>query len=397
MTRRRYWQADMSSNPSPLLMIIAGEASGDIHGAALVKELKKNSPRMHFFGVGGVEMQSQGVELVHTVKDLAVLGAIEVIRHYPRLRRIFHELIDMARLRKPDAVILIDYPGFNIRLARYLKRFNIPVIYYISPQIWAWGHHRRKTIAERVDKMLVFFDFEKDFYHDTPLDVEFIGHPLVDHLAVPDDRRVFFERIGCNPEKPIVGLLPGSRENEIKRLLPIMLQTASIIQKKMPETQFVLPVGNVVPKDTLLTIFNAMTQQYPFKVKMLENGVVDTMAHADLVLIASGTATLETACYATPMVIVYKVNCITALLARAVIKIPYIGLVNVVAGSKVVPEFLQENARPQRIAQCIVQYLSDPEKLSAFRTELTKIKEMLGQPGAVRRAASAVISFLDDV
>ncbi|MCP5462798.1 MAG: lipid-A-disaccharide synthase [bacterium] len=387
----------MSSNPSPLLMIIAGEASGDMHGAALVKELKKSLPHMHFFGVGGFEMQRQGVELVHTVKDLAVLGAIEIIRHYPRLRRIFHELIDMARLRKPDAVILIDYPGFNIRLARFLKRHNIPVIYYISPQIWAWGQHRRKTIAERVDKMLVFFDFEKDFYHDTSLDVEFIGHPLVDNLPIPDDRHVFFERIGCKPEKPIVGLLPGSRENEIKRLLPIMLRTASIIQKKMPETQFVLPVGNVVPKDTLLKIFNTMTQQYPFKVKILENGVVDTMAYADLVLIASGTATLETACYATPMIIVYKVNFITALLARAVIKIPYIGLVNVVAGNKVVPEFLQGNARPQRIAHCIEQYLSDSKELSAFRNELKKIKARLGQPGAVHRAAGAVIRFLDDV
>ena len=385
----------MVHNSHPRLMIVAGEVSGDAHGAALVKELKTRYEQIEFFGVGGRYMGREGVELVHHIQDLAVLGVVEVIRHYPRIRSIFFELVNLARQRKPDAVILIDYPGFNIRLAKQLKKYNIPVIYYISPQIWAWGQHRRKIIAERVDKMLVFFDFEKKFYDDTNLDVDFVGHPLIDKLKDRCSRTDFFEKNNFDPVCPLIGLLPGSRDNEIKRLLPIMLRAASVIQQRAPETQFVLPVGPAVPKEMVYSILNKMEKSYQFTVTVIDKQVADTMAHVDLALIASGTATLETACFATPMIIIYKVSFITALLARLVIKIPHIGLVNVVAGRQIVPELLQYDAKPKKIAGCALYYITQPDNLVRKRNELKEIREKLGKPGAVKRAAESISSFLE--
>ncbi|MCD6460772.1 lipid-A-disaccharide synthase [bacterium] len=375
------------------LMIIAGEVSGDHHGATLIEAVREYNKNIHFFGVGGQEMRKKGVDLIHSIDELAVLGVVEIIRHYPKIRKIFYDCVKYAVEKKIDAVILIDYPGFNIRLAKKLKENNIPVIYYISPQIWAWGTHRKKIIAQTVDKMIAFFEFEKKFYSDTALDIDFVGHPLVDSIKTSHDKKHFFEYNLIKPDNPVIGLLPGSRKNEISKLLPIMLNAADIIKKENKDIQFILPLGSSVPHKILLNIFN--NSAFKDNIKLIEHQVYDTMAYSDMLMIASGTATLETACLCTPMVIIYKVNFITSLLARLVIKIPYIGLVNIVAGKKVVPEFLQHDATPKKIGKCVSEYIKNKKLLDRQREELKSIKQKLGRSGAVKRAGKIISDFIN--
>lgn len=378
------------------LMIIAGEVSGDHHGAHLVRQLKELDRWVRFVGIGGNGMREQGVELLHTIDELAVLGLVEVIRHYPAIRRIFFDCVRYARDHRPDAVILIDYPGFNIRFAKRMKKLGIPVIYYISPQIWAWGQHRKKVIANCVNKMLVFFDFEKDFYTDTGLDVTFVGHPLVESVEPALSRTSFYTRNNIDMHKPLVGLLPGSRKNEIRSILPIMIESAYQISLRNPQIQFVLPIGPAIPRERIDDILENTHREKIRNLHIAEHQVHETMAYSDIVMVASGTATLETACFATPMVIIYKVNYITSILARLLIRIPYIGLVNVVAGEKIIPEFLQHEARPKLISACVESFINNPKKLDEKRSQLKQIKQKLGEPGAVRRAAQSIIDFLSD-
>lgn len=377
------------------IMIIAGEVSGDFHSAKLAAEIKKRYSGINFFGVGGDMMRKAGVVLLHDLRDLAVLGAVEVIKHYPQIRKIFYEMLAVAIEKKPSAVILVDYPGFNIRFAKQLKKHNIPVIYYISPQIWAWGQHRKKVIAGCVDKMLAFFEFEKKFYSDTGLDVDFVGHPLIDTLKTEISREDFLNNNKLCSSKPVIGILPGSRKNEILKILPIMLKSVKIMHDHCPEMQFVLPEGESVPKDILRKVIAQSGIAGQAYIKTIKNQVHETMAHSDMVLVASGTATLETACFTTPMIIIYKVNFITSLIARMVIKIPYIGLVNVVAGKKIVPEFLQNGAKPAQIARCAIDLITNKDKLAQMKNDLYEVRKKLGSPGAVSRAAESVIKFLE--
>ncbi len=376
------------------LMLIAGEVSGDHHGERLVRELSALQPDLQFVGIGGTGMRDAGVKLLHTIDELAVLGLVEVIKNYPAIRSIFFDCVRYARKYKPSAVILIDYPGFNIRFAKQMKKIGIPVIYYISPQVWAWGRHRRKTISKRVDKMLVFFDFEKDFYTDTGLDVTFLGHPLVETVDPQMDKTTFLRANGLQQTKPVVGLLPGSRKNEIINILPIMIETAYMLSLKRPDIQFVLPIGQSVPSDKIDEILQNTHRDKIKQLRLAPRQVHETMAYSDMVMIASGTATLETACFATPMAIIYKVNFITYLLARMLIRIPYIGLVNVVAGRKIIPEFIQHEACPSAIAESVLKHIDNPQLMADKRHELKQIRQKLGKPGAVKRAALEIISFL---
>ena len=382
-----------TKNKQYKVLMISGEVSGDHHGANLIDAIREHNNNITFFGVGGNEMKKRGVELIHTIDEIAVLGAVEIIKHYPQIRKVFYDCLKFAVSNKVDAVILVDYPGFNIRFAKKLKKHNIPVIYYISPQIWAWGTHRKKVIAETVRKMIVFFEFEKKFYTDTGLDVDFVGHPLVDSIQTSQEKKSFLAKNDIDPQKPLIGLLPGSRKNEILNLLPVMLASADIIKKKNKDVQFILPLGSSVPRDILLGVFN--DSGLKDNVKLIEHQVYDTMAYSDMVMIASGTATLETACLGTPMAIIYKVNFITSLLVRLVIKIPYIGLVNIVAGKKVVPEFLQHDAKPKKIARYILEYLQKTEVSEQQKKGLKFIRQKLGQPGAVKRAGKIISDFVN--
>ena len=369
------------------LFIVAGESSGDRHGARLVAELRRCGD-YEIRGVGGPMMKEQGVELLADITAIAVIGSVEVLRNYRRYRRVFDSVLDFLERERPAAVILIDFPGFNIRLAKQVKKRGLPVkvIYYISPQVWAWGGRRKKTIAGNVDKMIVILPFEVDVYRGTGLDVEFVGHPLMDSTACP--RGDLRKTLGVG-DGLIIGLLPGSRGNEVEKLLPVMLGSARLIGEKIGPVHYVLPAR---------LSLDAGTEE-----RLLSSGPVAPLradAHmimdgSDLVIVASGTATLECAIFETPMVIIYKVSLVTAFLARLLIMIPYIGLVNIVAGRRIVPELLQFRALPRLIAEEVVSILEDRQRYGRMKAELAGVREALGEPGASLRAAKIITGLVE--
>lgn len=370
------------------VFIVAGESSGDRHGARLVEELRKLGD-FDIHGVGGVKMKEQGVDLLADITGIAVIGSIEVLKNYRRYRRVFDAVLEFVARERPAAVILIDFPGFNIRLAKQIKKRGLPVkvVYYISPQVWAWGARRKKTIARTVDKMVVILPFEVDVYRDAGLDVEFVGHPLLDSPGGGTTRESFRKELGISGGFTI-GLLPGSRETEAKKLLPVMLGAARMIGGRVGPVHYVLPekLGlDARTEDALLSCAG---------VELLRSDPHKIMSGSDIVVVASGTATLESAIFGTPMVIVYKVSLITALLARILIRISCIGLVNIVAGRKIVPELLQFRARPALVADTVVSILEDREGYERMRAELARVGEALGEPGASRRAAGIVAGLV---
>ena len=378
------------SEPTKHLVLIAGEASGDLHGAHLAKEIKSLDPGFTFSGLGGQNMRQQDVDLYYDMTGFAIVGFVEVLKHLNDIRDVFEITLEEIKKRKPCAVILIDYPGFNIRLAKKLKKENIKVIYYISPQIWAWKKNRIKLIRKYVDKMLVFFKFEKELYAKNGIPVELIGHPLLDTVKASDLRDAFLETIGLSKDKLTIGLLPGSRKKEVEVLLPIMLETAGLLLKKRESIQFMLIKAPTIDKTEL----EKKTREYPLPLKIVEQRSYEGLHAADLCLVASGTATLETAILRKPMVIIYKTSLFTWLLAKLFVKIPYIGLVNVVAGKKIVPECIQFQATPKLIVNELESIFSDELRIAQIKAELENVKNSLGEPGANRRAAKIILETI---
>ncbi len=372
------------------IMIIAGETSGDIHAAGLVRRLKKKRPDLHFFGIGGDGMTEQRVETIYHIRDMAFLGFFEVLKHLPFVWRVFRRMVALMEERRPRLVILVDYPGFNLRFAKAAKKRGFHVLYYISPQVWAWGQKRVKKIARRVDRMLVFFPFETDLYQKEGLDVRFVGHPLKDVVRVRQNKTSFFQELGLDPNRPTVGLLPGSREQEIRRLLPEMIKAVKILQKTMPDLQAVVGLA-----PALTDAVYAPFLKRGASVRPVRNHTYHVMSHCDAVMVASGTATLETAILGTPMVILYRMSRISYLIGRALVRLKHIGLVNIVAGRDVVPELIQKEARAEKIAEVISVFLLDSVKLKIVIQELKKVSDILGDKGATERAAEAVMEFID--
>ncbi len=378
-------------NPKKIL-IVAGEASGDLHAAHLVEEIKKISPSTLFFGLGGPELQKQKVSLSGDLTKFAVVGFWEVLKKLPRFRRIFRDILKEADRQKPDLAILVDYPGFNLRLAGELHKKKIPVVYYISPQIWAWGKKRIFLIKKVVAMMLVFFNFEEKLYKDRGVPVKFVGNPLLDTVKASFSRQEFFSKTGLKPSALTISFLPGSREKEVKKLLPVMLKCAKIISSYFPgQVQFLVLRSASVREE----IFLNMLKDHELPVKIVTGQTYDGIASSDFALVCSGTATLETAILATPMAILYKVNLLTWLFIRLMIKIPYIGLVNVVKGRKIVEEFIQFDAEPEKICDHVIPILHDRKKLELIRQQLMSVKPLLGEPGASFRAALAVNKLLN--
>ncbi|MEI6634652.1 MAG: lipid-A-disaccharide synthase [Chlamydiota bacterium] len=374
------------------LLIVAGEESGDKHSAKLIVELLRRDPSCEIRAAGGEKMAAAGAGLVFNLVDLAVLGSVEVLRNYFRLRKIFYGLLSYMEEWKPDAVVLVDYPGFNIRLAKKIRARRLPVrvIYYISPQVWAWGTRRKKTIARNVDRMLVILPFEKEFYGDTALPVEFVGHPMIEDLGFETGEREFSACAGLSAGARVVALLPGSRWNEVRLHLPVMLAAAAIMKRKMPDIEFITPA----PREAFRAFTGSALAASPVKVRIAPGSVYESMRAAELVLVASGTATLETACLLKPMLIIYRVAWPTYLLGRALVKLPYIGLVNVIAGRKVMPEFIQRDASPARIAAAGLDWLRDRGAYEAAVEDLRAVRARVGEPGASARAAAAVLAEL---
>ncbi|NWJ40222.1 MAG: lipid-A-disaccharide synthase [Geothrix sp.] len=371
------------------LLVIAGEDSGDLHGAELLRELKLREPGLRIIGVGGPRMTPFLDRKLADVKDLAVVGFIEVIRHLPRLNRLFKEILAAAREESVSAALLIDYPGFNLRLAKALRRQQpgVKLHQYVCPQVWAWKKGRIPDLGTTLDTLYCLFDFEPELFRGYPVDARFVGHPLVEVVKPECDRGTFFGETGLDRARPLVALLPGSRTGEIQRLLPPMAELARRWRQERPEVQWVLPVAPTLDP----TFVRAHLGGAP--VTLVQDRTYAARAYADAALVASGTATLETALLGTPFAIVYRLNALTYQIARHIVKVPHFGLANVVAGREVAVELLQDEVNPERLGVELTRLL-EPETARRVRAELGDVRGHLGEPGAAGRVAEDLLGKL---
>jgi lipid-A-disaccharide synthase len=377
-------------NHSKKILIIAGEASGDLHGSSLARELKNIDPGLSIFGIGGDKMKREGTELIFHIHKLSFMGFFEVLKNLSLVKRVMRTMISVAESRRPDLVILIDYPGFNLRFAKRIKSLGIPVVYYISPQVWAWGGNRVKKMRSLIDKMVVILPFEKDIYERFGIDCEFVGHPfleVVKPILTSDD---FQRKFDIRKNQTVVGLLPGSRWQEVEKILPLMLESCKLLNTRIKNPQFLLGLAPTIRKEDV----EGLLKQTDSGVQVTEQLTYDLMKHSDLLLVASGSATLECAILGTPFVVLYKTSLWTYLIARSLVSIPNIALANVVAGKRVVPEFIQRQAIPGRIAEEMYLILTERERYRTIQNELKKIKEKLGEEGASKRVAKIVCEML---
>ena len=373
----------------PRILIIAGEASGDLHGGALVRALRDLRPDLELFGVGGDCMSKAGMELLYHVRTLSMVGFSEVIRHLPRFIRLYRDLDRTLRDRSPDVVVLIDYPGFNLRFARRARRRGIATFYYIAPQVWAWGTGRAKKMAKFINNMAVIFDFEVPFFQAHGLSATFVGHPLLDIAVSGESRESYCRRLGFKPEHPILALFPGSRIQELNLLLPPLLQTAAILRARHPDLQITLSLAPTLSPVQIQTEI----KDHPW-VKVVRDESFVQMRHAAAALAASGTVTLELALSGTPFAIIYRVSTISYFLGKKLVTIPRIGLVNVVAGKEVVREFIQDQVQVPALCAETEKLLFDPALRQRQQRSFEKIRVMLGEPGAAARTARLLLETL---
>ena len=371
------------------LLIIAGETSGDQHGAEMIRALREEFPDLPVFGVGGDHLRAEGVETLFDIEALNVVGLVEVLAKVPSGLLMARRLLRAARERGTRVVVVIDAPGFNLPFARWAKQAGLTVVYYVSPQIWAWRQNRVHKVARRVEKMLTLFPFEVPFYTAAGIDAEYVGHPFLDRLPGLPDRSHAARVLELDEGSPIVALLPGSRRREVEHLLDPMLAALSLIRDRLPEVQGVLPVA-----PTVSNVVGKAVSGYPGPLTVVEQQSLAALCAADFALIASGTATLEAGLIGTPMVIVYRVSPLTAWLARRLLRIPHIGLINIVAGRQVVPELLQEAVTPSAMADSALSVLSDPTEGARIRNELKALRGTMGEGGSSRRAAGSVGAVL---
>lgn len=373
-------------------MFIAGENSGDLHGSRVIAELLKIYPQAETFGYGGERMERAGMRLVENLaQKLPIMGFTQVLINYPKIRSLLKQAAAMLRDEKPDLLVLIDYPGFNLRTARKARELGIPVVYYISPQVWAWHRSRLKLIQAYVDKMLVILPFEAEFYQSENIDAEYVGHPLQDDLEEVKPREEIVRRFGFPENAELIALMPGSRVGEVTRHLPVMLEAAQIIRRARPQVHFVLPLATTIDQ----ALIRSYTDQHPdLPLSLVTSEHKSVRAAMDFVICKSGTSTLEYGLAGVPMVIIYKASAITAVIARRVVKIPHIGLVNIVAKRGIAPELWQEQATGERIAQVSLDILNNPGRYAEMKRAMADVQEAVGGPGASRRAAEAIAAML---
>ncbi|BCS52429.1 lipid-A-disaccharide synthase [Geobacter sp. SVR] len=373
------------------IMIVAGEASGDIYGAELAREALKLDPHLSFFGIGGARMREAGVETLVDSADMAVVGLVEVLKHFDVISSAFITLKRILLNDPPDILVLIDYPGFNLRLAKVARKSGVKVFYYISPQIWAWRQGRVKKIARLVNHMAVILPFELPFYQGAGVPATFVGHPMLDLVKVEMNRAAAATSFGLDPQQKIIGLFPGSRKNEIERLLPVIVAAAGLLRDRFPGVQFVLPLASTLRADHITPQLKAAG----LNVTITHERIHDLIRACDAVISVSGTVTLEIALVETPMVIIYKLSPLTYQLAKRLVKIDNIGLCNIVAGETVVQELIQEQANPVAIAAEIGRFLDDDAYTTAVRGRLALIRQRLGGGGASANIARLLLTELE--
>ena len=376
------------------VLIVAGEASGDQYGAELIKEVRVLSPDTLFFGVGGKKMREAGLKALVRSEEVTVVGLVEVLKHLKTIKGALDLLKESMRALRPDLIVLIDFPDFNFRVADAaikIKRDGgkIPIFYYISPQVWAWRRGRVKTIARFVDKMVVIFPFEVDIYKEAGVDVEFLGHPLMDVVAGVEGK---LNRSGAAKKdgRPSVALLPGSRKSEIERHLGHLLGASEIIKREYPEASFTIPLAPTLEMEDVAPYL----EDTQLDVAVVKDSFHSVVRGADIAIVSSGTATIETALMGTPMVVVYRLNQLTYMIARLLVRVDYIAMVNLVAKKRVVPELIQSDVNAENIARYALAILSDDAAMKRMKEDLLEVRRRIGKPGASARVAGRIVSFL---
>jgi lipid-A-disaccharide synthase len=381
-------------NP-PQILIVAGEASGDHHAARLVAALQEMIPGARFCGIGGDHLAAQGVRLLRHASDLAVVGLMEVGQHLPAIFGALREVARTLRQSRPDLVILVDFPDFNFWVARLARFYGAPVMYYISPQVWAWRTYRVRTLKRLVARLAVIFPFEAEFYQARGLAVDYVGHPFLETLPPTPDRQNWLAQWGLAPNLLTIALLPGSRGSEIARHLPAMLAAARLVQQAVPETQFVLPLASTAPRKLVQGMVKGESLDTSgLRLELIPGQSYQALCAAHVAVAASGSATLEAALAGVPTVIVYRLSPLTFALGRRLIRVPHVGMANLLAGERLFPELLQDDFTPARLAQEVLGWLQNGRRLASLRQGLARILTRLGGPGASRRAALVALELL---
>ena len=380
----------MASSDSDQILIVAGEASGDLHGGHLVRALKAQHPQLQFEGVGGKHMQEAGVSTLYDINRMGGMGLFEIVNGLWHHIDIYRKLSREIAKGKYRAAILINYPFFNLKLAKVCKQWNCPALFYISPQVWASRKGRVNTIRETVSKMYVILPFEEKIFNEARVDVEYLGHPFIDIVRPQVSREEALNEFGLDPTVKTVGLLPGSRMSEINYLLDDMVGAARIIQKELGQCQFLLPVADSIDSELIRQRLGENT----LGIKLLSGRNYDVMNCSDVLIMASGSSTLEAGLFTVPMVIIYKVHPLTYFIAKFLTNITHFGLVNIVAGEEVVPELLNEQVTPEHIAAKALNVLKNPQQAQAVKDRLQKVRDSLGAPGVVARIAHSMADFM---
>ncbi|MDH5394840.1 MAG: lipid-A-disaccharide synthase [Gammaproteobacteria bacterium] len=373
------------------VMIIAGEASGDLHAAKLVREVKQKNKDIHFYGIGGKNMSEAGVEALIDSALLAVVGLFEVLAHWNTISGALKQMQHLLRTDPPDLLVLTDYPDFNLRLAKTAKECGVKVLYYISPQVWAWRQKRVYKIREIVDMMAVVFPFEETFYKKYNVPVRFVGHPLVDEIHVSADKQSLRNEFLLDNDMPVIGLFPGSRHSEIKRLLPIIVESAKQIVAKKSDVQFIIPVASTLSEDDILPYFEGLD----FNMRIISHRAHDVMQVCDSVITVSGTVTLELALLQIPMVVINRISWLSYFFVGRMLKIEHVALCNIVANKRIVPELIQSNCKAEAITNTLIELLEDTDKRNQIIAELGEIKDKLTSEEEKTELSDLLIEMLE--
>ncbi len=373
-----------TTNISKRVLIVAGESSGDLHGGNLISAARELNLPLEFFGVGGSRMRAAGCEILFPVEDLAVMGLTEVICHLPRIHNRFKRLErQLKSAGKPDLLLLIDYPGFNLKLAKVAKDAGVPVVYYIAPKVWAWKKGRIKTLGERVDRLALIFPFEPPLYADEDLQAEYVGNPLLDEYTAARPFKNLRTELAIPETEPLIGLFPGSRRSELKYSFAALLESAELILKQKPSARFIIPVAPSLDSELLKSLLAGSN----LPVSLSHESIYTVASACNAVLCVSGTVTLQTALCRTPMAVLYRAAWLSYLVGSWLVKIPHFSLVNIVAGAEVVREFLQHQANPQALSAEILRLIDDQDYRSQVINGLEMVCDKLGEPGSSRRVA----------